>query len=356
MSDTNDDIRIEVTDFGLGLLVKALNNETPIHFVSLQFGNGDAPEDFHKLTGLVNPLLECGITAIERWDNYVQLTTVFDNSDIEDGFKMSEIGAFAEDADLGKGLFAYIHQGLLAEPVLPSTAQKLLENNISVQIIVDSAVNVTASLKSMAYVSRAEFEDHINNFNNPHKVTKQDVGLGNVPNVDPNDAVIKFKASEAEDNIESGDKISTAFGKIFTAIKKLYEHIADKKNPHGLSALDIGAAGADHSHKAADITSGTLSAIRGGTGKSSWTSNRILFASSTTELSQIAPPSEFGVLVQEASGQPRFMAFSSLELFASGTEAPSNKNILWIDTTPITGGLKYHNGSAWVHVPVAYSE
>lgn len=41
--------------------------------------------------------------------------------------------------------------------------------------------------------------------------------------------------------------------------------------------------------------------------------------------------------------------------FAAGTAAPANTKALWIDTTPGTGGLKYHNGTAWVHVPVAYT-
>lgn len=42
-------------------------------------------------------------------------------------------------------------------------------------------------------------------------------------------------------------------------------------------------------------------------------------------------------------------------VFAAGTSAPSNTALLWIDTTANTGGLKYYNGSAWVHVPVAYT-
>jgi hypothetical protein len=41
---------------------------------------------------------------------------------------------------------------------------------------------------------------------------------------------------------------------------------------------------------------------------------------------------------------------------AVGTDAPAaNAKLLWIDTTPVTGGLKYHNGSEWIHVPVAYA-
>lgn len=43
------------------------------------------------------------------------------------------------------------------------------------------------------------------------------------------------------------------------------------------------------------------------------------------------------------------------EIFYAGTSAPSNTKLLWIDTTATTGGLKYYNGSAWVHVPVAFT-
>ncbi len=50
-------------------------------------------------------------------------------------------------------------------------------------------------------------------------------------------------------------------------------------------------------------------------------------------------------------------SFESLsgKVFHAGTSAPANKGLLWIDTTANTGGLKYYNGSAWVHVPVAYN-
>ena len=43
------------------------------------------------------------------------------------------------------------------------------------------------------------------------------------------------------------------------------------------------------------------------------------------------------------------------QAYAYGTSAPSNTKMLWVDTTANTGGLKYYNGSSWVHVPVAYS-
>ena len=56
-----------------------------------------------------------------------------------------------------------------------------------------------------------------------------------------------------------------------------------------------------------------------------------------------------------ASGHSHSFESLSGKVFHAGTAAPSNKGLLWIDTTANTGGLKYHNGTAWVHVPVAYT-
>lgn len=47
-------------------------------------------------------------------------------------------------------------------------------------------------------------------------------------------------------------------------------------------------------------------------------------------------------------------ALNAKQVFVASKTSPSNTNILWIDTTATTGGLKYYNGSAWVHVPVAF--
>ena len=45
---------------------------------------------------------------------------------------------------------------------------------------------------------------------------------------------------------------------------------------------------------------------------------------------------------------------SLTQVFHAGTSAPSNTNLLWIDTNTSSGGLKYYNGSSWTVVPVAY--
>jgi hypothetical protein len=40
--------------------------------------------------------------------------------------------------------------------------------------------------------------------------------------------------------------------------------------------------------------------------------------------------------------------------FIASTEAPANTSVLWIDASE-DGGLKYHNGTDWVTVPVRFS-
>ena len=76
---------------------------------------------------------------------------------------------------------------------------------------------------------------------------------------------------------------------------------------------------------------------------------------------------EVGALPESAKGTPNGVAgldaggkvpaaqLPSLAPFVAGASAPADKAKLWIDTTANTGGLKYWNGSAWVHVPVAYT-
>lgn len=41
-------------------------------------------------------------------------------------------------------------------------------------------------------------------------------------------------------------------------------------------------------------------------------------------------------------------------VWSYGPEAPSNTNLLWIDSSLTDGGLKFYVNGAWTHVPVAW--
>jgi len=428
-------IEVNVTSFGQSLLVKALNNECPIMFTNMKFGNGDKPEDYHNMTDLVNPLVTCPISKIEKGENYVQITSNFSNNDVVDNFSLTEIGVFAMDQDgiqvektvessgitdvsinssdfaakvagnageylftyagdewmlgeivilpeqfgmeitgspsagdtitvtmtieasnLGTSLFAYVNQSEDPEPMYNSSSIKMKENSFSVLIIVDDAENVTASVKSLNFVTLAQFEDHIHDYNNPHKVSARAIGLGNVPNVTTNDQTPTFVKTNSLEELRSGETLSTLFGKIAKAVSELISHLNNKSNPHKVTAAQVGAATANHNHSASDFNSGTMPVNRGGTGKSEWVENAIVYADGPASLGQISPPDVPSLLAQQPTGSPYYISVTGLTFYSAGENEPDSRTMLWIDTTPETGGLKYFDGTKWSHVPVAYTE
>lgn len=82
--------------------------------------------------------------------------------------------------------------------------------------------------------------NHLADQSNPHAVTKAQVGLGLVPNVITNDQTPTYTVATTLTKLTSGEKLSTAFGKIAKAIVDLIAHIANKSNPHSVTAEQVG--------------------------------------------------------------------------------------------------------------------
>lgn len=87
---------------------------------------------------------------------------------------------------------------------------------------------------------------HLTDFMNPHKVNKEQVGLGNVPNVTTNDQTPTYEEAEEFENISSGEKLSIAFGKIQKAISSLLGHINNFDNPHKTTKSQIQLGNVDN--------------------------------------------------------------------------------------------------------------
>ena len=95
-------------------------------------------------------------------------------------------------------------------------------------IFVGEAQNVTAEIsESLAYASAAELKAHIDNKQNPHGVTAEQVGLGNVPNVGTDDQTPTYAIPGSLAALVSGEKLGTAMGKIARAVLNLIDHLKD---------------------------------------------------------------------------------------------------------------------------------
>ena len=264
MADTY--LTLSPTPDGRNMIARSLYGDT-ITFTKIVIGNG-TPADPDNVTELANPLLEIQLTAAEpsEDEDYMLLTGYVTSSDIEASFYGYEIGVIAEDSDENEHLFGYRYNAQDVDYYPDASSGRALELTITVVVQLGNAQNVTAILiEGDTYATKAEFDAHTNSNENPHHVTKTQVGLGNVPNVATNDQEPTYTLPAKLAELVSGETLSAAMGKIAKAVSALITHLS-AKNPHNTTAADVGAAAASHTHSAADINSGTLSAARGGTG------------------------------------------------------------------------------------------
>ncbi len=95
---------------------------------------------------------------------------------------------------------------------------------------------------------------HEQNEGNPHKVTAEQVGLGNVPNKATNDLQPTYTEAGTLSALSSGERLTVAFGKIAKAIADLIAHISSKANPHGVTAAQTGALPASGGYMTGTLT------------------------------------------------------------------------------------------------------
>lgn len=81
---------------------------------------------------------------------------------------------------------------------------------------------------------------HVANKSNPHGVTKEQLGLGNVPNVSTNNQTPTYTVPSTLAALVSGEVLSTAFGKLAKAVSDLISHLGNRNNPHGVTKAQIG--------------------------------------------------------------------------------------------------------------------
>ena len=297
-----------LTSKGHVLLLRALDGEA-LKFTRIQLGNG-AAQNAKSATALSNPLTTLPLTKMMTGSQYITLTSTFSNNEITAGFRITEVGIFAEDPD-NEGseiLYALGNEPEGTADYVPSKDNRILEFEYSVMIFVGEAQNVTAEIsESLAYASAAELKVHTDNKQNPHGVTAEQVGLGNVPNVGTDDQTPNHTIAQSLTALAPKEKLSVAMGKIARAVQSLIDHL--KNNVTHVTAEERSKwnnkAAESHTHGATDINSGTLGVARGGTGKSSWTANQLLYPTSATSIGQMAAPSKDGMyLRQNRTGAP----------------------------------------------------
>lgn len=179
-----------MTAAGQNLIAKVNSRELPLKFTSVKMGSGAlGSRTVAALTALIESKLSLDIaetpkrSGTGRWN----VTAVYNNSMIQTGFYFREWGIFAQDPDTqGEVLVFYANSGDSADFIpafdgTGSTTASYIEERLICAVAVGSAA-VTAVLSSEQYASYDDLQDHVADADNPHKVTKAQVGLGSVDN------------------------------------------------------------------------------------------------------------------------------------------------------------------------------
>lgn len=228
-----------ITNAGVELIKNTMSGET-IVITAVKSGTGKVSVDvLVKQTEVVDEKQNGTIQSIKNKGNAISVSVLFENSGLAKGYTMNQIGIYAKTSDQTEILFAISQDNAGKEiPSESSMPYYSLVSNFNFSFSND--LSITSAVEPLGYVTLEAFEEHKNDISNPHKVTKKQVGLDNVPNVATNDQAVTFNDVTELSTISSGEKMSPVFAKIKLAISNLITHLNNKENPHGVTKKQIG--------------------------------------------------------------------------------------------------------------------
>jgi len=200
---------LQLTDKGIELLINILNGHR-VQFTHIKMGDGNAPSSIAPLTDLVSVKQTLPIARNSIIDTKTLLIGAnLYGVDVREAFYWKEVGVFAKDLDGDniEYLFSYDNCGSQASyiPAGGAVSEQLIDLNVvvgnaeNVEVVIDTSM-VFATVDDMndaldqldsdlrdkidEDVGNVEqsLSDHIENTQNPHNVTKSQVGLGSVEN------------------------------------------------------------------------------------------------------------------------------------------------------------------------------
>ena len=100
---------------------------------------------------------------------------------------------------------------------------------------------------------------------NPHALSKEDIGLGNVPNVTTDNQTPTVTEASSLTNLAENDTLKTIVGKVKKAIGSLIAHLNNTSNPHTVTKSQVGLGDVVNTgDSATPVSGGTTKFTTGG--------------------------------------------------------------------------------------------
>lgn len=141
------------------------------------------------------------------------IKTVLSNMQLEEGYQLRQVGVYAKLEGDEADTLVIIGQQYNGEKI-PPYGEGIIQIEYDIAMKVSGTGNVTIEGVGTGYVTKGQFQAHLNDHSNPHQVTKKQIGLELVPNVGTDDQTPAFEEAAERENIVSEEKLSVIMGKI----------------------------------------------------------------------------------------------------------------------------------------------
>lgn len=252
---------IVITNAGLELVAAAHSGGT-IEFTCIKTGSGiyDGSEVLADMAALKSVKQTFGVTGLIRDTTVIKVRSSLTNNDLAEGYSITEIGLYAMNPKTNSEiLYAIVVAESGMEDYLPAYIDSPQSITFEMHIAITDSDNVSfiASIVPGTYVTVEDFNDfstevdsyiktistnvnktsedltsHTGNKNNPHGVTKAQVGLGNVNNTSDKNKPISDATQAALDT--KADETD------------LTSHTGNKNNPHSVTKTQVGLENVDN--------------------------------------------------------------------------------------------------------------
>lgn len=156
--------KITMTDVGATLQAKINAGLTTLNFTRVAIGSGNRIGDLGSATGLIKEELTLGINKITQNGNTVTIELTISNTGVKTGFKITEMGLFATDPDVGEVMYVALVDD--NPDYMPSEGSStVVQQEFQLQFTMSNTGNVSATINPNGFLTVAHNTDETAHLN-----------------------------------------------------------------------------------------------------------------------------------------------------------------------------------------------
>lgn len=240
--------KLVTTEKGQALMIKMLTREEKIKYTKICASNEKYNEGQLESLTTLDDIRQTGVVSkLTQVDEItIKVETAFTNTGLDDGYYMRTLGLYALDPNIGEILYAVCIASDDNCYMPPDNGKASTGVYINMYQRVEIADNVLLNVDSGVFATIGDIQEltqllnsHTENTDNPHNVTKQQLGLGDVDNTSDLNKPVSVPVQEALDayyaqltaytDKEIADLIDGAPTTLDT-LKELADAISDNKS------------------------------------------------------------------------------------------------------------------------------